>query len=59
MLLSPMQSILLIPVQNLNSSSSNSNIYFIGDCSGMGRGLTTACSQGILCAEDLLKTIDN
>lgn len=39
--------------------SSNSNIYFIGDCSGMGRGLTTACSQGILCAEDLLKTIDN
>lgn len=39
--------------------SSNSNIYFIGDCSGMGRGLTTACSQGILCAEDILKTIDN
>ena len=35
--------------------SSNSNIYFIGDCSGMGRGLTTAYSQGILCAEDILK----
>ena len=35
--------------------SSNGNIYFIGDCSGYVRGLTTACSHGILCAEDLLK----
>lgn len=39
--------------------SSNPNIYFIGDCSGWCRGLTTACSQGILCAENLLETIDN
>ena len=39
--------------------SSNPNLYFIGDCSGYCRGLTTACSQGILCAENLLKTIDN
>lgn len=35
--------------------SSNPNIYIIGDCSGWCRGLTTACSQGILCAEDILK----
>lgn len=35
--------------------SSNSNIYFIGDCSGWCRGLTTATSQGILCAEDILR----
>ena len=35
--------------------SSNDNIYFIGDCSGWCRGLTTACSQGVACAEDLLK----
>ncbi len=35
--------------------SSNDNIYFIGDCSGWCRGLTTACSQGILCAENILK----
>lgn len=39
--------------------SSNKNVYFIGDCSGYCRGLTTACSQGVACAEDLLKTIDN
>ena len=39
--------------------SSNPNVYFIGDGSGWCHGLTTACSQGILCAEDLLKTIDN
>ena len=39
--------------------SSNPNIYFIGDCSGWCRGLTTACSMGILCSEDILKTIDN
>lgn len=35
--------------------SSNGDIYFIGDCSGYVRGLTTACSHGILCAEDLMK----
>lgn len=35
--------------------SSNPNIYFIGDCSGWVHGLTTACSHGILCAEDILK----
>lgn len=39
--------------------SSNPNVYFIGDGSGWCHGLTTACSQGILCAENLLKTIDN
>ena len=35
--------------------SSNEDIYFIGDCSGYVRGLTTACSHGILCAEDIIK----
>ena len=35
--------------------SSNPNIYFIGDCSGWCRGLTTAGSHGILCAENILK----
>lgn len=35
--------------------SSNPNIYFIGDCSGWVHGLTTACSHGILCAENILK----
>lgn len=35
--------------------SSNPNIYFIGDCSGWCRGLTTACSMGILASEDILK----
>ena len=39
--------------------SSNPNVYFIGDGSGWCHGLTTACSQGIACAENLLKTIDN
>ena len=34
--------------------SSNKDIYFIGDCSGWVRGLTTACSHGILCAENIL-----
>ena len=34
--------------------SSNKDIYFIGDCSGYVRGLTTACSHGILCAEDII-----
>ena len=34
--------------------SSNEDIYFIGDCSGYVRGLTTACSHGILCAEDII-----
>ena len=34
--------------------SSNPNIYFIGDCSGYCRGLTTACSMGIACAESIL-----
>ena len=40
---------------NKYGKSSNDNIYFIGDCSGWVRGLTTACSHGILCAEDILK----
>jgi uncharacterized FAD-dependent dehydrogenase len=35
--------------------SSNPNIYFIGDCSGWCRGLTTASSMGILCAESILE----
>lgn len=35
--------------------SSNPNIYFIGDNSGWCRGLTTACSMGILCSEDILR----
>ena len=34
--------------------SSNEDIYFIGDCSGYVRGLTTACSHGILCAENII-----
>jgi uncharacterized FAD-dependent dehydrogenase len=42
---------------NKYGKSSNDNIYFIGDCSGWVRGLTTACSHGILCAEDILKNI--
>ena len=42
---------------NKYGKSSNDNIYFIGDCSGWVRGLTTACSHGILCAEDILKKI--
>ena len=37
--------------------TSNENIYCIGDCSGMCRGLTTAASMGILCAEDILKNV--
>ena len=37
--------------------SSNPNIYFIGDCSGYVRGLTTAGSHGILCAENILKGV--
>ncbi len=38
--------------------SSNSNIYFIGDCSGWCRGLTTASSMGILCATSLLEEVN-
>ena len=30
------------------------NIYCIGDCSGMCRGLTTASSMGIMCAINIL-----
>lgn len=37
--------------------TSNENVYCIGDCSGMCRGLTTAASMGILCAEDVLKHV--
>lgn len=37
--------------------SSNPNIYFIGDCSGWGRGLTTGASMGILCGKDILKDV--
>ena len=37
--------------------SSNDDIYFIGDCSSYSRGLTTACSMGILCSEDILSNI--
>ena len=37
--------------------SSNEDIYFIGDCSGYVRGLTTACSHGILCAENILNNL--
>ena len=35
--------------------SSNKNLYFIGDGCGYCRGLSTACSQGILCATDILR----
>lgn len=38
--------------------SSNSDIYVIGDCSGYCRGLTTACSMGIACGEDIIKRSD-
>ena len=38
--------------------TSNTNVYCIGDCSGYVRGLTTAFSHGILCAEDILNNID-
>jgi uncharacterized FAD-dependent dehydrogenase len=38
--------------------TSNPNVYCIGDCSGYVRGLTTAFSHGILCAEDILNNID-
>lgn len=38
--------------------SSNENIYFIGDNSGYCRGLTTACSMGIACGEDIIKRSD-
>ena len=34
--------------------TSKEGIYCIGDASGMCRGLTTAFSMGILCAEDIL-----
>jgi uncharacterized FAD-dependent dehydrogenase len=34
--------------------TSKEGIYCIGDCSGYVRGLTTAFSHGILCAEDIL-----
>lgn len=34
--------------------TSKPNIYCIGDCSGYVRGLTTAFSHGILCAESIL-----
>ena len=40
---------------NKYGKSLNSNIYFIGDCSGYCRGLTTACSMAVACAEDILK----
>lgn len=35
--------------------TSKDDIYCIGDCSGWCRGLTTAASMGIACAEDILK----
>lgn len=35
--------------------TSKTNIWCIGDCSGYVRGLTTAVSHGVLCAEDILK----
>ena len=38
-----------------HGKTSNDKMYCIGDCSGMCRGLTTAASMGILCAEDILK----
>lgn len=37
--------------------SSNDDIYFIGDCSGYVRGLTTAFSHGILCAENIFENM--
>lgn len=40
-----------------HGKTSNENVYCIGDCSGMCRGLTTAASMGILCAEDVLKHV--
>lgn len=44
---------------NKYGKSSNDDMYFIGDCSGWVHGLTTACSHGILCAEDILKEVEN
>lgn len=38
--------------------SSNKNLYFIGDGCGYCRGLSTACSQGILCATDILREVN-
>ena len=37
-----------------HGKTSQEDIYCIGDCSGWCRGLTTACSMGILCAEKIL-----
>lgn len=34
--------------------SSIENLYCIGDSSGWTRGITSACSHGILCAEDII-----
>ena len=39
--------------------TSNPNVYCIGDCSGHCRGLTTAFSMGIACAENILKIVSN
>lgn len=38
-----------------HGKTSNPNVYCIGDCSGWTRGITSASSMGILCAEDILK----
>lgn len=38
--------------------TSKPNIYCIGDCTGMCRGLTTAFSMGILCGEGLLREMN-
>lgn len=40
-------------------TTSNPNVYCIGDCSGYCRGLTTAFSMGIACAENILKIVSN
>ena len=43
---------------NKHGLSSNKDIYFIGDGSGWTRGLTSAISHGILCAESIIKEIE-
>ena len=42
-------------VINEECESSVPNLYCIGDSSGWTRGLTSAASMGILCAESILK----
>ena len=42
-------------VINKHGETSKKNIYCIGDCSGWCRGITTASTMGIFCADDIKK----